>query len=298
MRSGMDRAGFVVIAAALHVAAFAAVVPDGAPRGPLADAPPARLAAGGAETQAMVAAWEAPPEIETALPAAAEPPAEPPVAAVPPALPDSPADAAPRSDAAPTLSAPRSGAVPNLPPAPEAPAPQVSALALGRSARPAERPARPAPRRAAEPAPESAPAPAPAAQPPRQARSQPEPQPDAAPQRAGQGGQAAGGRGGGGGGASAAQVASAQQRWAGQIQSCIARRAQRPRGVRGSGATTISIRVGRDGQVLGVGVSRSSGDPALDQAAVQAAQRARRCPAAPAELTDASYAFAMPVTLN
>ncbi len=55
---------------------------------------------------------------------------------------------------------------------------------------------------------------------------------------------------------------------------------------------------GRDGVVRGVGLAASSGQPALDQAATDAARRAGRCPAAPAGLNDASYSFELPISLS
>ena len=86
--------------------------------------------------------------------------------------------------------------------------------------------------------------------------------------------------------------------WGGQIRSCISRRASAPRGVREGGRVTLRLSVSRSGSIQGVGVAGSSGIAALDQAAVQAAQRAGRCPRAPSELTDASYAFDLPINLQ
>lgn len=292
-----ETAGFFVIAASLHVAAFAAFLPDDGPqKGAAADAPPAQLAAGGAEVQAMVAEWEAPPEI--AEPAPAPQPQPEPVAEPAPQQPE-PAPEPVRTAALPQpMPAQPSMSQPNLPEPPEAPEIEApSELALSSSTRPDARPERPAPRRQPEPEPD----PQPRREPQRQVQPAQQPQQRQAapaPQRAGQGGASQSSRSGGGGGVSAAQRQSAMSRWGGQVQSCIARRAQRPRGIRESGTTLLSINIGRDGTIRGIGVARSSGSTALDQAAAQAAQRARRCPAAPSELTDASYAFTLPVTLN
>ncbi|MGR3197445.1 MAG: hypothetical protein ACU0HS_00050 [Paracoccus sp. (in: a-proteobacteria)] len=57
-RRTLETAGFFTIAAALHVSAAAIMLPEQLERGEPADAPPAALAAGGVEVQAMVEAWE------------------------------------------------------------------------------------------------------------------------------------------------------------------------------------------------------------------------------------------------
>ncbi|MCZ0960614.1 TonB family protein [Paracoccus benzoatiresistens] len=165
-------------------------------------------------------------------------------------------------------------------------------VALNSSARPQRRPERepePEPQRQAEP---------------RRERPQPEPQRQAEPRRQEQPAQQQARRapqGAGGSGAtgpSPQQKASLMSQWGGQIRSCISRRASAPRGVREGGRVTLNLSVSRNGSIQGVGIQGSSGNPALDQAAVQAAQRAGRCPRAPAELTDASYGFQLPINLQ
>lgn len=94
---------------------------------------------------------------------------------------------------------------------------------------------------------------------------------------------------------SAAQIQSAMAQWGGQIQSRIASR--RP-SVNGTGRATVQLRVGRNGQLQGLGLARSSGNPAVDQAALDAVRRAGRFPRAPAALTDAAYTFSLPVTFQ
>lgn len=302
----LETAGFITIAAALHVSAAAFLLPEQVQQGDVAEAPPAALAAGGEEVQAMVSDWETPPELEMPsemaepqpqpqpepLPELAAPEAPPvqmalapPPMAMPdpaPARPNLPEPPAPRID-------PAELDLPELqsfdPPVIETPEP---ALTLAASARPERRPERqPARQPERQQAPREAPAPA-----------QPAPA-QSAPQRAGQGGQSqASSQGGGGGGASAQQRASLQAQWGGQIRSCISRRASAPRGARQGGRVVLALTIGRDGRVQGVGVAGSSGQPALDQAAVSAAQRAGRCPAAPAGLTEASYSFQLPISLD
>lgn len=166
------------------------------------------------------------------------------------------------------------------------------AVALSSSARPERRPERePEPVRQAEPRREQR------REPERQRQAEPRRQEQPAPQQqARRADQGAGGTGAAG--PSPQQKASLMSQWGGQIRSCISRRASAPRGIREGGRVTLRLSVSRSGSIQGVGVAGSSGIAALDQAAVQAAQRAGRCPRAPSELTDASYAFDLPINLQ
>lgn len=80
--------------------------------------------------------------------------------------------------------------------------------------------------------------------------------------------------------------------WGGQIMARIER--SRPR-VRGTGQVGVNLRLSPDGQLSGLSVARSSGDPALDAAALSAVRGAGRFPAAPEGLTEASYSFSVPI---
>ncbi|WP_439137142.1 TonB family protein [Roseicyclus sp.] len=80
--------------------------------------------------------------------------------------------------------------------------------------------------------------------------------------------------------------------WGGQIMARIER--ARPR-VNAAGQVTLTLRIGRDGTLGALGVARSSGDQALDEAALSAVRRAGRFPAAPDALREASYAFTLPI---
>ncbi|NKX45139.1 energy transducer TonB family protein [Roseicyclus persicicus] len=177
------------------------------------------------------------------------------------------ADSAPARPAAPRLAAP---APPEAPAADTAPPPPVrTALATDRSPRPPQRPV------AAEPpAPASAPQPARVAAGTGTGATQGSAAPAAAPAL------------------SAGQQQSLMSQWGGQIMARIER--ARPR-VRGEGQVLLALRVARDGQLAALSVSRSSGDPALDAAALDAVRRAGRFPAAPAGLTEASYGFSLPI---
>ncbi len=166
-------------------------------------------------------------------------------------------------------------------------------VVLNTSARPQRRPQRepeqqrqPEPRRAERREPEP------------QRQAEPRRQEQAAPQQqqARRADQGAGGSGAAG--PSPQQKASLMSQWGGQIRSCISRRASAPRGVREGGRVTLNLSVSRSGSIQGVGIAGSSGNGALDEAAVRAAQRAGRCPRAPAQLTDASYSFQLPINLQ
>ena len=166
-------------------------------------------------------------------------------------------------------------------------------VVLNTSARPQRRPQRepeqqrrPEPRRAERREPEP------------QRQAEPRRQEQAAPQQqqARRADQGAGGSGAAG--PSPQQKASLMSQWGGQIRSCISRRASAPRGVREGGRVTLNLSVSRSGSIQGVGIAGSSGNGALDEAAVRAAQRAGRCPRAPAQLTEASYSFQLPINLQ
>lgn len=166
-------------------------------------------------------------------------------------------------------------------------------VVLNSSARPQRRPERePEPQRQAEPRREER------REPERQRQAEPRRQEQPAPrqQQARRAEQGAGGSGASG--PSPQQKASLMSQWGGQIRSCISRRASAPRGVREGGRVTLNLSVSRSGTIQGVGIAGSSGNATLDQAAVQAAQRAGRCPRAPAQLTDASYSFQLPINLQ
>jgi len=84
--------------------------------------------------------------------------------------------------------------------------------------------------------------------------------------------------------------------WGAKVRARIERRKQYPAGADGAvGTVTLALVVGRDGRLLSMDVSRSSGNAALDRAALKAVERAGRFPAAPKGLTESSYAFALSI---
>ncbi|MDO5527883.1 MAG: TonB family protein [Paracoccus sp. (in: a-proteobacteria)] len=281
--STVEKLGFLAIAAALHVAAAALIQSTDAAPGEALQSPPAELAAGGAEIEAMVAEWEAPPEIPQEIAFdAPEPQAAEMVAPLePPAMPEPSMVVA----ALPALAPPAiAEARPNLPEAPEEP---VSELLLEASERPAARPER---RR--EPAPQR-----------QQTRNEPRQQQparrqQAAPSSAGQAGQqqSAPRSQTGGGGLSGQQAAQIEANWRQQVRTCIARAAGGVRGGRGQ-QLMVNFVMGRNGRVQGASIAASSGDARVDQRVAQAIQRAN-CPAAPASMPGGSFSFSQPFTVR
>lgn len=253
----------------------------------------------------MVAQWETPPEV----PEPVEAPDMPETAAlnepeVPPLeQPERPvAPAAPMAPAAPGLAVPQSDSLPDAsvtapppPPPVQRPDPDPELERLGET-RPQVRPERPdppkqQPRR--EPAPKKQ---AKKADKPKQAAA------SSAAQRAagqGQGTNAGNARQTQAATLSAGQIQSLTARWGAQVRRQIERRKRYPSAARGaSGTVTVRLTVGRNGSLQGVGLARSSGNAALDQAAVRAVQSAGRFAAAPKGLTKASYTFTLQMRFN
>ena len=116
-------------------------------------------------------------------------------------------------------------------------------------------------------------------EPPRQAQPQPQ-QPRAAAQQAQQSTRNAAPQASSGRGASSVSPA----RWQSRLQAHLERRKRYPNGARSrreQGMVHVNFTIDDAGNVLGVSLARSSGFPELDQAAVQAVQRASPVPAPP-----------------
>jgi protein TonB len=82
--------------------------------------------------------------------------------------------------------------------------------------------------------------------------------------------------------------------WGASIRAKIDRAKRRPRGGQ-TGAVTVVVSVAHNGALVNVGVSRSSGQPALDAAAVAAVKRARRFSKAPKQLAKTNYTFRLKI---
>ncbi|WP_435165699.1 TonB family protein [Falsirhodobacter sp. 1013] len=95
---------------------------------------------------------------------------------------------------------------------------------------------------------------------------------------------------------SAGAAQDLRRQWGAQISSRIERRL---RGGRGKGIATLQLTVTSSGQLLGVSLLSSSGDPALDQRIMQATRSAASSfPSAPAGLTESRYSFEIPMGLK
>lgn len=91
---------------------------------------------------------------------------------------------------------------------------------------------------------------------------------------------------------SAAQAARAE--WGAAIRARIERRMSAPEG--SAGRVSLLLRVGADGRLISVQVAQSSGDAALDQAALKAVARVGRFPRAPQGLGETSFTIGLRVT--
>ncbi|WP_322893450.1 MULTISPECIES: TonB family protein [unclassified Yoonia] len=278
MRRGIEITGFGLVALGLHLAALAVfqAQPEAgaAASGAGGDAMITLQAADGSLAE-MIADWERPPEVATAPPPPM--PAPPPVETAPPP----PVTAAPASPQMPEMpqmampdnTAPALPMVSDPPPLP----PQLAEVPPPTAVRPVARPDRPtAPERPAAP--------------PQQA--------SVAQRAAGQGGGSAAGNAETAAAAAAAR-SSLMAEWGGTIRAQIERRKSYPRAA-GSAAGTVqvAIRVGADGGLQALGLAQSSGNAALDAAAIEAVQRAGRFPAAPTALGSGAHDFTLPMAFS
>lgn len=81
------------------------------------------------------------------------------------------------------------------------------------------------------------------------------------------------------------------------IQSKVRRNAASPRGA-GAGRTKLALSIAPSGVLQSVRVVASSGNAALDQAAISAVKRARRFARAPNGLTKPAYTFTIALDFN
>lgn len=96
---------------------------------------------------------------------------------------------------------------------------------------------------------------------------------------------------------SPARTATLMAQWGGGVRNSIERRKRYPGGTRASGTVLLSIKIRTDGTLTSVGVTRSSGDSALDRAAVAAVQSAR-LPSAPRGMPLGTHAFSLPMSFK
>ena len=318
-----EKALFAALATGLHVLAFAAV-PDGGEhsRGAGGDRL-VTLQGASPQLSAMVADWEAPPELaatpelaalapapdqQTALDLPQVDGADRPVAQV--ARPDRPRRPVDPRPVPPLMArpAPPLANAPALPPvsadseaAPVSPeAPALVAVSRPTTRMKPDTPVAPSPPELSE-ARETAAPPAPAKPEARpQRRTRPSTAAAPAQKAAGSGGAKQAGTSGR---ADTATLSTGQRRslmanWGARIRTRIERRKRHPRGVRGGGRVVLNLQVGRNGDLRSVAVRQSSGNADLDAAAVQAVRRAGHFPAAPDGLKDPVYRFSLPIRFN
>lgn len=264
MRAALEYAGFGGAALVLHLAAFAAIAPDGMDAGGAGGAGAVTVAApmGVAEPalSAMVRAWQAPVQIMA--------PTDPGATLVPQVeadrLPESSRDSLPDL---PGLTAPHAAQLPGIIP------PALPKLFAQPDTPPTTRPR-------ARPDPNAAPA-------------ERAPQASAPAQRAsGQGAAAQRGQGAAQVQSGAGNSASALADWGGRIRAAVQRAQSRPQ-TRARGVVQLRLSVTAGGQLAGVSITGSSGNAALDQAALRAVQRAR-LPRAPGGV-NGTHRFNLPV---
>lgn len=272
MSGGVWQAGLALgLAVALHWAVFAlhpgpaGAVASGDGGDALVSVQPAD-----AGLAALVAEWDAPPPAVAAVSAPIEAPAVPQADVAP----------APAPEAPPVLAA---LAPPALPLVADAPLPEAAPLPPPVLAEPTK------------PAPEARPKPR-ADKPKAVAKPAAKPPAQAGQKAAGSGGGAQAGQSGKAQAAtlSRAQVNDLKAGWGAAIRARVERRKRHPAGA-ASGTVTVRLVVTAAGALAGVSVAKSSGNPALDAAAVAAVQGAGAFPPAPAGLPGGSHSFTLPM---
>lgn len=320
MRALLQITAFLGLSLALHAGALLTLPEGGSTGQGQGGADTLSLSASPASYTALIDQWEEPPDVTSVAPISAPPMADQTIELRPetagPSLSQPQAPTLPTLDGSPMASVmsnpvpPRPSIAPvapfSLPRPPELPG------TTGIASRPDEAIPRPDPPRSiapqvapdAGPRAETAPAPAPTsalatAVSPRPV-TRPTPPSAPAPARVAQGN----GDGATQGSApqpSAQPALSPAERqglmagWGAQIHAQIARRQP---AVTASGRVTVQLAVAPSGQLVGLGIAASSGNATLDQAALDAVRRAGSFPRAPAALTEASYAFALPLTFR
>jgi len=300
MRGTFEAALALGAALALHLAAFIETSDEvGASSSGAGGTEMVSVEGAPATIKALVEEWDRPPDPQTDARMAAP--------VVPAPAPEAPT-------AMPAFDAPRSSALTPLPETPATPDRPLSPTASASPSPPKDVPEptevepEPKPEPATEPSVQTAARPL--ARP--EQLTEPRPAPQAQPARQTSTAQAEQRASGAGGGAHAGQASQAvaatvsQARlndlkagWGGAIRSRIERRKSYPRQARGaSGTATVVLSVGRDGRLLGAGLSGSSGNPQLDKAAIDAVRSAGRFPAAPAEIREAQHRFTLRIRFD
>lgn len=94
---------------------------------------------------------------------------------------------------------------------------------------------------------------------------------------------------------SGAERANLMSTWGARIAQRIQRRTVR---IRAEGTVVVALSVTSDGRLAGVSLARSSGDAAVDSAAIDAVRRAGRFPKAPRGLPPGTHNFRLPIRID
>lgn len=97
--------------------------------------------------------------------------------------------------------------------------------------------------------------------------------------------------------ANTAETPALMATWGQAIRAEIERRKTFPKGLRAQGSVTLAIAVHSNGTVSAVNIRKSSGHPALDQAAIAAVKRAR-IRSAPKGLATGVHQFVLPMSFQ
>ncbi|MFV1493531.1 TonB family protein [Phaeobacter sp. JH18-32] len=283
MKRAAELTVFAGIATVIHVALFASAPRSGAQSSGAGGDALVSVQAASATVVEMVETWERPPQTQPRIDTDLTPPQTAPSAPV-----------IPQFDLAQAPSAARQLAI--------SPPPRADRLDVDSAPPPPPAPPQTVPR----------PLPDPDLRPRAKPRAKPEPQPQnarkAEQRSSGRDAQRAAGSGGGAeagqAGSSAAATAEAgrqaklQAIWGAKIRARIERRKRYPSGARGNGRVVVRLTVARSGQLISHRIARSSGNAALDQAALQAVARAANFPAAPRQLTLSQMTFSLPMDFS
>lgn len=130
----------------------------------------------------------------------------------------------------------------------------------------------------------------------------PEQQPPSQQASLGNGGKAeadsAAKKSGGGQGKQNSGGAAAEDAYAGKVRAKVARSVKTPKGKFEGGEARIIVLIGANGQLLKSTMSRSSGDPKVDDAATAAVKRAAPFPPIPEALGQSSVSVTLPIQIN
>ncbi|CAM3858554.1 energy transducer TonB [Phaeobacter inhibens] len=285
MKRATELTVFAGIATVLHVVLFASAPKSGAEASGGGGDAMVSVQAASATVAEMVETWERPPQTQPQIDIALTPPQTAPTAPV-----------VPQFELAQAPSAARQIALAK--PTPD------DKLQLDTT------PAPPPPPPKAEPQPD------PDLRPRAKPRAKPRPKQEPTPQTAQKAQQTSAGRNeqraaGSGGGAQAGQAGRAaaataqagQQAklksiWGAKIRARVERNKRRTSGTRATGRVLLRLTVARNGQLISHRIAKSSGNAALDQAALKAVARARKFPAAPKQLTLNQMTFTLPMTFS